>query len=241
MTLEFNEIYEPLFFTNARYIHIWGGRGRGGSHTATNYFLHLATQPEPFRGFLMREVHKDIRESLWRDLMDRVDDADVTTEFSIKDGEMSAECIENGNSIKSKGFKKSSAKQTAKLKSIAGATHIIVEEAEEISEEDFKQLDDTLRTTKIKNIQVILVFNPPPKDHWIWRRWYNLSESHVPGYFTATPKTDGQLLSIFSTYKNNEQNLSKSFIQNQLKYKETDPKNTTRRRRSRPSPTRPIP
>jgi phage terminase large subunit len=224
ISLEFAELYEPLFTTNARYIHLWGGRGRGGSFTGTQYYLHLVTQPEYFRGYLMRLVASDIRESLWRDFKDRVEEAELEDLFHFNESQMSAVCIPTGNMILSKGFKKSSGDRTAKLKSIAGATHVLIEEAEEISEDDFKQLDDSLRTTKTKNVQVIKSFNPPDKNHWFWKRWYRLTECEDPkGYYRALARTDPSLLSIFSTYHDNLSNLSESFITNQINYQGTDP------------------
>lgn len=222
ISLEFSKLYKSLFKTKARYIHLWGGRGRGGSFTGTQYFLHLITQPEYFRGYLMREIQADIRESLWRDLKDRIEEADLSESFMLNESQMSAIYIPTGNTILSKGFKKSSGKQTAKLKSIAGATHVLIEESEEISEDDFKQLDDSLRTLK-GNIQIIQLFNPPAKKHWIWKRWYNLIDHQADktiqeGYFKAIPKDGNNLLSIFSTFKDNIQNLHESFIANLRSY-----------------------
>lgn len=217
ISLEFSHLYQPLFTTKARYIHLWGGRGRGGSFTGTQYLLHLITQPEYFRGYLMREVAHDIRESLWRDFKDRIEEADLSESFILNESQMSAVYIPTGNTLLSKGFKKSSSKQTAKLKSIAGATHVLIEEAEEIAEEDFMQLDDSLRTTK-GQIQIIGIFNPPSKNHWIWKRWYNLIESGIEGFYKAIPKAGNTLLSIFSTYKDNLKNLHESFISNLQAY-----------------------
>ncbi len=222
LELRFNEIYEPVFFTKARHIHFWGGRARGGSYTATQYFLHLITQANYFRGYIMREVLGDIRESLWLDFKDRIDEADLMQLFQLDESKMMATYLPTGNTVVSKGFKKASKKQTAKLKSLAGATHVLVEEMEEISEADFKQLDDTLRTIKTEDIQLIGVFNPPPKGHWIWKRWYNLVDDR-PGYFRAIPKNVDSLLSIFSTYRDNESNLNKSFIVNLTQYLKDDP------------------
>lgn len=220
---EFAIEYAPLFKTKARYIHLWGGRGRGGSHTATQYFLHLLTRPVYFRGYFMREVFSDIRESLWRDLKDRVDENETLDENDISLNETSMTAVHvNGNTIGSKGFKKSSGNRTAKLKSLAGASHILIEEADEISEEDFKQLDDSVRTKK-SDLQIVMIFNPPKKNHWIWKRWYILTESKTnPGFFEAKPKTDPSLLSIFSTYHNNVDNLNESYISNMEGYKVTD-------------------
>lgn len=220
--LEFSERYQPLFKTKARYIHLWGGRGRGGSFTGTQYFLHLIIQSSYFRGYIMREIQADIRESLWRDFKDRIEEAGLSEDFILNESQMSAMHIPTGNMLLSKGFKKSSGKQTAKLKSIAGATHVLIEESEEISEDDFQQLDDSLRTIK-GNIQIIQLFNPPAKKHWIWRKWYNLVDhaldSSIPeGYYKAVPKSGTTLLSIFSTYKDNIKNLHPSFISNLLSY-----------------------
>lgn len=171
----------------------------------------------------MREIFGDIRDSLWLDIKDRIDEAGLNEFFHLDEGEMTATYLVNGNTIVSKGFKKASKKQTAKLKSLAGATHVLVEEMEEISEADFKQLDDTLRTTKTQNIQLISLFNPPAKSHWIWRTWYNLVDSEMPGYFRAVPKPKPDLLSIFSTYRDNLKNLNASFVRNMKAYLESDP------------------
>lgn len=222
LSLEFSHLYQPVFTTLARYLHFWGGRGRGGSYTATQYYLHLMTQPEYFRGYLMREIFGDIRESLWRDFKDRVDEAGIEDDFEFNETKMSATYKPTGNVLLSKGFKKSSGKQTAKLKSIAGATHVLIEEAEEISEDDFKQLDDSLRTVK-GQIQIIQIFNPPSKRHWIWKRWYNLVDTDIKdeegsSYYRAVPKADKALLSIFSTYLDNIRNLNESFITNLRAY-----------------------
>ena len=222
LSLEFSHLYKPLFTTKSRYIHLWGGRGRGGSFTAMQYFLHLITQPEYFRGYIMRSIYHDIRESLWRDFKDRIDEAGIADQFILNESTMSATHLPTGNILLSKGFKKSSGKQTAKLKSIAGATHVAIEEAEEVEEAEFMQLDDSLRTVK-GQIQIIQIFNPPHKRHWIWKRWYNLidtpeTDEEGAKYYRAEPKTGQNLLSIFSTYLDNYQNLNESFIANLLRY-----------------------
>lgn len=223
--LEFSAKYKDLFTTRARYIHLYGGRGRGGSYTATQYFLHLLTCPKYFRGYFLREIHSDVRESLWRDFKDRLAENDSLDEadFELNETQMMVTYKPTGNTIMSKGFKKSAGNRTAKLKSIAGATHVIIEEADEIGEMDFKQLDDSLRTVK-GDLQVVMIFNPPPKSHWIWKRWYTLIDTPaLPGFFTAKPKEDPALLSIHSTYRDNLSNLNDSFVQNLIGYQSTDP------------------
>jgi phage terminase large subunit len=221
ISLEFGEKYEELFTTKARYIDLWGGRGRGGSFTGTQYYLHLITQPEYFRGYFMREIAGDVRESLWRDFKDRIEENELDHHFTLNESTMTAVYLPTGNTVLSRGFKKSSGNRTAKLKSLAGATHVMIEEAEEIAEFDFRQLDDTLRTKTSENIQIIRIFNPPSKNHWLWSR-YNLIQERE-GYYKAIPKDDPQLLSIFSTYLDNLSNIHSSSLETWRAYEKQDP------------------
>ena len=218
----------------ARYIHLYGGRGRGGSHTATELFLQKLLTPSYFRGYFMREVFGDIRGSLWKDLMDRIEEKELPKSwFHINETKMEIKCLITGNEILSKGFKKSSGKATAKLKSIAGATDVLIEEAEEISREDFRKLDDSLRTSKSDGVHIYMLFNMQNKDHWIHEDWYNLTpvnyndfsnivplelREYVEDFFYATPKTRTDFLAIFSDYKDNIKNLNESTVTNFLNY-----------------------
>lgn len=58
-----------------------------------------------------------------------------------------------------------------KLKSIADVTDIWVEEATEISESEFTQLDLRLRALT-GNLQLIVSFNPVSKVNWVYTRWF---------------------------------------------------------------------
>jgi len=229
----FNKLYEPVFSTKARYILVWGGRGRGGSHFGTDYFLFRMTQPEYFRGAIMRSIFHDIRGSLWQDWKDRLEASEFNeSQFTIQDSLISATYKENGNSFIAKGFKKSSSKSSNKLKSLAGMTHILIEEAEEVDEDDFDKLDDSIRTNKIENIQIIMMFNPPGKNHWLMKRFFNLTEwdpeAHgdlnpdAKGYYEATPKDNPDVLAIHTTYLANVKNLNRKTVSKYQAYGNPD-------------------
>lgn len=229
----FNKVYKPVFTTKARYILPWGGRGRGGSHFGTDYFLYKMTQPEYFRGAIMRSIYGDIRGSLWQDFKDRLDNSEFDDGgFELQESRMSATCKATGNSFISKGFKKSSSKQSAKLKSLAGITHILIEETEEVDETDFDKLDDSIRTNKIDDIQIILLFNPPPKNHWLIKRFFNLVEwepatvgdlnPDAKGFYQAIPKNNADVLPIPSTYLDNLKNLNYKTIKKYQEYGRPD-------------------
>lgn len=216
MRVETNQKFEDVYFTDAYEIDITGGRGRGGSHFVTDYFLCLMITSKYFRGYFMRQVHGDIRESLYRDFRDRIeekeeeDDCDYMQDFEFNDTKMSITHIPTGNQIHSKGFRKSSSSRTAKMKSIAGATHIAIEEFEEVTEEDYMKLDDSLRTNKVEKIQILRIWNPPPKNHWILKKYYTLIPSkEYPDYFEYKPNGKHKdHLHIFSTYHNNIENIN---------------------------------
>ncbi|GAB3783330.1 PBSX family phage terminase large subunit [Spirosoma horti] len=222
-------IYKPLYSLPpaVRYIHLWGGRSRGGSFAATDYALFYLSQPDYFRGYLMRYIQGDIRVSLWRDMMDRIDEKEELgllnrKDYKINTNEMSIVHLPTGNTLQSRGFKKSSGAQTAKMKSIAGATHIFLEEAEEVTRDDFNQLDDSLRTVKT-DLRVFLIFNPPKKNHWIIEDYYTLRESRIPGYYIAHANVKDNFLSIFSTYHDNIKYVAKSTVEKFEGYRVSDP------------------
>jgi phage terminase large subunit len=109
------------------------------------------------------------------------------------------------------------------MKSLANYNAVIIEEADEVAEDDFMQLDDSLRTLK-SDIVIILLLNPPPKNHWIIKRWFNLQKSEVEGFYKPELKstaTDTQF--IYTTYLDNIANLNKSTIRNFEAYRDTKP------------------
>lgn len=63
-----------------------------------------------------------------------------------------------------------------KLKSIYDITGIWIEEASEITEEDFNQLDIRLRTQFDQYLQMILSFNPISITHWLKKRFFDTQD-----------------------------------------------------------------
>lgn len=240
LPFRFNRCFSEVFTTTNRIIDIWGGRARGGSHFCTDYFLFKLTQPAYFRGVFVRQVHKDIRDSLFKDFNDRLDEmaARLSPEeysefrkcFEINNSEMRILYVPTGNTIISKGATSDGAR-TAKLKSIAGATHVIWEEVEEANEEDYNQLEDSLRTVKdgVK-LQIFRIFNPPGKNHWIWRNYDlldnktfydSIGKEYI--YYSAVPKKGTNILSIHTNYTDNIHNVNSDTILKFERYKDTNP------------------
>lgn len=169
--------YEPLYFDDYLTADCQGGRAGARSYSITQHALHEVLHSKtPVRAFFLREVHATIYSSVWADFKDRiseyeemhgVDLSSILTWTDNKSGENT--CVNNitGWSITTKGFKVSSGNQTANLKSLAAATHVYIEEADEVSKSEFLKLKLSLRKQGV-DLKIIRAFNPPPKDHWIW-------------------------------------------------------------------------
>lgn len=219
-----NPCFEYITNSTERVVDISGGRGRGGSYFVTAHFHQLMLSEDYFRGYFMRAVNKTIKESLFRDFKDRCKEYKTEHLFEFNETNYSVKCNINNNIILAKGFRASSNAQTANLKSIAGATHVAIEECEEIGENEWNKLQDSLRTN-LSNIQIFRIWNPPPKDHWLIKKYYDIYP--VPeheGFFKYKPKKNNiDHLSVFATYLDNYDNINQSTVRLWESYKESNP------------------
>lgn len=221
MIQKVNLKYEELFTTKSRYVILMGGRGAGRSTVASQFANSKLVAPEYFRCAIMRYVLGDIRNSIYREITDRAEENGILSSLKVNDSLMTIEY--GANSINAVGFKKSSGDQKAKLKSLANYTTVIIEEADEIPEEDFIQLDDSLRTLK-GDITIVLLLNPPPKSHWIIERWFDLEKTEVKDFYSAKLKPEiKDTLFIKTSFEDNIQNLSEQSINNYRNYERTKP------------------
>ncbi len=221
MKQEVNEVYAPLFKERPRYLILMGGRGAGRSTVASQFALAKLVAKEYFRCAIMRFVLGDIRNSIYREITDRAEETEVFDSLEVNNSTMT---LGYGlNSINAVGFRKSSGDQKSKLKSLASYNTVIIEEADEIPEADFMQLDDSLRTTK-GDILIILLLNCPPRTHWIIQRWFDLEPAEVKGFFVPKlKKSQTDTIFITSTYKDNTVNLSPQTVRQYENYRLSKP------------------
>lgn len=216
-----NKVFAPLFTNNKRYVILMGGRGAGRSTVASQYAIAKLVAPEYFRCAIMRYVLGDIRNSIYREITDRAEESKIISHLDINDNPMTIEYSQN--SINAVGFRKSSSDQKSKLKSLANYNCVIIEEADEIPEKDFMQLDDSLRTVR-GDITIILLLNPPAKTHWIIQRWFDLVDSGVPDFYIPVLKPElTDTLVIRSNYLDNKKNIAEASITQYERYKDTNP------------------
>ena len=215
------EAHIPIWEGDWRYCFLMGGRGNGRSGTAARYVVSQLLGKEYTRGAIMRATREDIRTSSWRDINDLIEEQKIVGRFRVVNNDMH---LEHGqNSINAHGFRASSGSLTARLKSLAGYNLVWIEEAEEIGENEFTVLDDSLRTIKGR-IKIIFSLNTPSKSHWIIKRWFDLVESEYKGFFIPQLKKEiKDTLYIPGTYESNLINIDPATAERYESYKNTKP------------------
>lgn len=202
LQIEANGVYRPLWHSKKRYLISMGGRGGARSYEASQKIVsNLKQTKRIFRAAIMRAVHADIRHSIWQELVDRVSALGLEESVDLADSAMKATC--GKNTVKGHGFKKSSSDRTAKLKSLAGYTDAFIEEAEEVGEDEFQQLDDSLRAA---GSQIHMMLNTPARNHWIVKRWFNcIPDDEAPGFYRLElkPEVAHEVEFIYSDHTRN--------------------------------------
>tara|TARA_Y100001938_G_scaffold22819_1_gene29616 strand:- start:1002 stop:2045 length:1044 start_codon:yes stop_codon:yes gene_type:complete len=116
--------------------------------------------------------------------------------------------IKNNSDILFRGIKTSAGNQTASLKSLQGISTWVLDEAEELIDENiFDTIDLSIREKNTQN-RIILVLNPVTKEHWIYDRFFQ--DKGVEAGFNGVKDN---VCYIHSTYLDNIENLSKSFLE----------------------------
>lgn len=167
----FNPVYLPLLYEEeSRYLVLYGGAGSGKSlFTAQRLLIRLMEQPG--RNLLVARAvaatHRDSTYALFKQVIGRWG---LTSLFKCRDGELRIACA-NGNGVIFKGLD-----DPEKLKSVTfpggELTDVWIEEASELSEGQFNQLDLRLRGLGLTK-QMTLTFNPVSSMHWLKRRFFD--------------------------------------------------------------------
>lgn len=168
-----NETFLPLFFDRHRYLVVMGGGGSGKSIFAGRKVLERCATEPGHRWLVCRKVARTLRESCFRQLAGQAKEFYGAEVAKIYTGDMRITFV-NGSEILFAGLD-----DVEKLKSIYNITGIWVEEASELLEGDFSQLDIRLRGETAYYKQIILTFNPISILHWLKRRFFDRADERV--------------------------------------------------------------
>lgn len=162
-----NETFMPLFEDRHRYLVLKGGGGSGKSIFAGRKILERCISESGHRFLVCRKVARTLRQSCFSQLCRQLKTHYKGTKYKINKSDMTI-VFGNGSEILFEGLD-----DVEKLKSIADITGIWIEEASEIKESDFNQLDIRLRGRTAYYKQIIITFNPISILHWLKKRFFD--------------------------------------------------------------------
>ena len=165
-----NDTFLPLFADQHKHLVLKGGGGSGKSIFAGWKVLDRCKWEPGHRFLVVRKTAKSLRESCFHQLREYAVNyyaGDIERVPKGKSGDMYI-TFKNGSEIIFAGLD-----DVEKLKSIHDITGIWIEEATEISEHDFDQLDIRLRGETKYYKQIIVTFNPISITHWLKKRFFD--------------------------------------------------------------------
>ena len=171
-----NDVFLPLFFDHHRHLILMGGGGSGKSIFAGRKVLERCATEPGHRMLVVRKVAKTLRESCFDQLKTQAMQYYGQAIKMIprgKSGDMYITFV-NGSEILFAGLD-----DVEKLKSIHDISGIWIEEASELLEGDFNQLDIRLRGERTYYKQIIISFNPISITHWLKKRFFDREDTRV--------------------------------------------------------------
>lgn len=163
-----NEAFLPLFFCESRYLVLKGGAGSGKSIFVGRKILERVMSEENHRWLVCRKVARTLRQSCFAQLCGQLERYYPNVKWKSNKDDMVITIEGTKSQIIFAGLD-----DTEKLKSIYGITGVWIEEASEIEESDFDELDRRLRDETPYYKQIILSFNPISVTHWLKRRFFD--------------------------------------------------------------------
>ena len=172
--IKINDAFIPFLKSTQRYAILLGGAGSGKSKVTVQKIIIRITTEVGHRILCIRKVAKTLRNSVYQDIVDKIVEYGIFNEFQINKSEMRFLHIPTGNEILLAGMD-----DPEKIKSIAGITSVWCEEATELMEADFNQLELRVRGETANYKQFIVTFNPIDEDHWLKRRFFDVADEQV--------------------------------------------------------------
>lgn len=161
----FNTVYlNDIFDYSCRYQVYYGGAGSGKSHYVFQKVVVKALNQKR-KVLVIRKVARTLKDSCFQMVLDTLKKFKVFNECRVNNSTFTI-TLGNGSVFLFKGMD-----DEEKIKSVAGITDIVIEEATEISQDEFAQLDLRLRAD-VDYLQMYLMFNPVSKVNWCYKYWF---------------------------------------------------------------------
>lgn len=142
----------------------YGGAGSGKSYFVCQKMILKALQSQR-KVLVVRKVGRTIKQSIWALFLELLITKMPQVLLESNKSDLTFKLI-NGSEFLFTGLD-----DAEKIKSIQGITDIVIEEATEITLDDFTQLNLRLRSPKPNN-QIHLMFNPVSKANWVYKYFF---------------------------------------------------------------------
>ena len=133
--------------------------GSGKSFGATQK-IYLKALKYKRKVLVIRKIQRTIKDSIWALIISHLHASGYYDACRVNRSDFEIE-LPNGSIFIFKGLD-----DPEKIKSIDGITDIVIEEATELTEDDFTQLNLRLRAL-VPYLQIYLMFNPISKKNWV--------------------------------------------------------------------------
>ena len=184
----FNDCYYPhlLDYTN-RYEVYYGGAGSGKSVFIAQKLLVKACRKKR-KVLIIRKYGTTLKDSVFQLIVDMLKKWQIYDSCKVNLSTYTI-TLPNESVFLFKGMDDSE-----KIKSITDITDIWCEEATELSEDEFTQLDLRLRALA-GELQLIVSFNPISKVNWVYKRWFEQKDKiHADTMILKTTYKDNRFL-----------------------------------------------
>lgn len=193
-TVNYDKLFSPVFKrirqAKTRFVILYGGASSSKSYSAhQSELINLTTNK--YDTLFIRKHAADIYDSCYK-LLENIAKSWTDGEDSFY-GQMVWTYSNAKRQILNPGTGKRiffrGIDDGEKLKSLAGVQRIVIEEANQLSEDDWREINRRVRG--MKDIQIIVIFNPVLETHWLKK------------FFFDTPAVSKDCTFIHCTYKDN--------------------------------------
>lgn len=154
----FSDVYWKINDVDTRFLVLFGGGSSGKSISVAQRSIIKGLRKKK-RILYIRKVEKTIKESTFNDIKKWLNEFNLKPYYRATVSPPNI-YLANGTEFLFRGLD-----DPEKIKSISDIDEIVVEEASELSQDDFFELNRRLRGKD--EMQITLMFNPIDEDHWI--------------------------------------------------------------------------
>lgn len=161
----FLPIYQPYIEDYSfRYNVFWGGRGSGKTKFIIQKLMTKGLKEKRLILLMRKETNK-LRDSVWKELLEVIEEFKLTPYFTINKTEFRATCNINGTEFKCLGLD-----EPEKIKGFAAMSDVFMDEITAFTEEDIELIDGTLRSISYElPLQMYFAFNPISKTNFVYK------------------------------------------------------------------------